>query len=265
LTTLLFAACDSKITSSVDPAIQEQLETMQDCFPGLFAKGLDLLAIAETWRLNTDGSIPDPDGLVHSGNGPINVTYEVDDCTIAMTIRFYSPAGAEQQALPLTATSLADRIDEAATELRNQFGTGNPFLVGEWTITGTKGGSAFSGGGALTGILGGSTNANELEELRTTTATPAGGPPPIAVNTISEGACTLTVSTDSLVTDSFPTQEYPIGTMTATVDGDDADTDAEVTATLTFDNTAVVSIVLAGTTGGRFLYNLDTRTLTTAP
>ncbi|MBX3462764.1 MAG: hypothetical protein KF830_06310 [Planctomycetes bacterium] len=267
LAALLVAGCDSKVSTTVDPDLQKQLETIRDCFPQLFDKGVDLLALADTWRLNSGGSIPDPAGLSHSGDGPIDVQYVVDGCTIEMTIRFYRPAGVERQGLGLTATSLADRIDEAATLLRGELLDGNPFLVGDWTISGTKGGEAFSGSGAFTGVIGGSTNDNELERLRTTTAAPAGGPPPAAPGTLAVGACTLTFATDGagLETDSFPTQEYPIGTVTVTIDGDDPDSDAEVTVTLTFDNTPVVQLVIAGTAGGRFLYNVETRVLTSAP
>lgn len=258
---VLFAACDSKVTSGGDPALQKQVRAIVDCFPELFPKAEGLLDLAETWRMNTNGSVPDPTGLVHSGSGPITATYTFDGCTLAMTIRFYDPNGNEQTSLPLTATSLADRIDEAATSLRNSFPGGDPFLVGDWTLTG----AGVSGSGALTGIIGGSTNQNELEELRTTEVTPAGGPPAIAASTVTEGACTLTFRTASLVTDSFPAQEYPIGTMTVTIDGTDADSLADVTATITFDNTAVVKIAIDGVASGRFELNVETRAFNSVP
>ena len=71
----LLSACDSKITSeTVDPVLKGQLQTITKCFPRLFAKGQDLLDLAETYRMNTNSSIPDPPGLVHSGTGPIDVT-----------------------------------------------------------------------------------------------------------------------------------------------------------------------------------------------
>jgi hypothetical protein len=261
LSAFLFAACSTKVTSGGDPALQKQIQTIQDCFPDLFGKTKGLLDLAETWRLNTSGSIPDPAGLTHSGAGPISVGFTSGTFAISMTIRFYSPAGAEQTGLPLTATSLADRLDEAATSLRNTFPAGNPFMVGDWTLTG----GGATGAGALTGIIGGSTNGNELEELRTTEATPAGGPPPIAASTVSEGACTLTFRTSSLVTDSFPAQQFPIGTLTITLDGDDPDSLVDTTATVTFDNTAVVKITIDGTTSGRFEFNVETRAFTVLP
>jgi hypothetical protein len=257
----LLCACESKITSeTVDPVLKGQLQTIAKCFPQLFAKGQDVLDLAETWRMNTNGSIPDPPGVVHTGSGPIDVTYDVGGCTITMQIRFYSPAGAEQTGIADTATTLADKIDEAATELRNLFTSGQPFLVGDWTIAGVKGGDTFSGSGALTGIIGGSTNQNELEELRTTTASPSGGPPPNADNTLQEGACTLTFNTTSLRTDESPTQEYPIGTLNVTIDDSATAASPDVTATMQFDGSAVVRIAIDGV--DRFNYNVDTRALT---
>lgn len=255
----LFASCDSKITSRTDQGLLDQIQTVTDCFPGLFRKVDGLLELADSWRMNTNGSVPDPAGLSHSqgGSGEINATFDINSCTLAMTIRFYSPAGAEQN-LDLTSVStLADKIDLAATTLRNNFPSGNPFMVGDWTLAGTKSGQVVTGSGALTGIIGGSTNGNELEELRTTTATPAGGPPPGATSTIAEGPCTLTFRTDSLVTDSFPTQEYPIGVVTITI----VDATSTVEATITFDNTAVIRITITGVPG-RFDFNVETDTLT---
>lgn len=263
LSALLFAACESKITSGGNEDLQQQIQTVTDCFPDLFAKTEALLNLAETWRMNTSGSIPDPAGLTHSGSGPITATFAPTAAgfVISMTIRFYDPDGNEQTGLPLTATSLADRIDEAATSLRDDFPTGSPFLVGDWTLSG----GGATGSGALTGIIGGSTNGNELAELRTTTATPVSGPPPVAASEVNEGACALTFSTDSLVTDSFPLQEYPIGTVTVTIDGDDADALAEVTATVTFDNTAVIRIDITGAATGHFEFNVETRAFTALP
>jgi len=258
---LLFTACESKVTSGGDPALQKQIQTLQDCFPDLFPKAKGLLDLAETWRLNTSGPIADPAGLTHSGTGPINVGFTSGSFAISMTIRFYDPNGNEQTGLPLTATDLAARIDEAATSLRNSFPGGTPFLVGTWTLTG----GGANGSGALTGLIGGSTNGNELTELRTTESTPSGGPPPVAASTVSEGACTLTFRTGGLVTDSFPAQQYPLGTLTITIDGDDADSIADTTATVTFDNTAVVVITIDGTTSGRFQFNVETRAFTALP
>lgn len=260
LSALLFAACDSKIESTSDPAVQKQIQTVQNCFPELFAKAQGLLDLAATWRMNAATPIADPTGLTHSGTGPITATYTFDGVTLSMTIRCYDPDGNEQTGVATPGTSLAEKIDSAATSLRNSFPAGSPFLVGDWTLSGTN----VSGSGALTGIIGGSTNGNELEELRTTSAVPSGGPPPVAASTIQEGACTMTLQTSSLVTDSFPTQEYPIGTLTAAIDGDDADTDTEVTVTVTFDNTAVIEITISGAVGGRFLYNVETQVLTAA-
>lgn len=270
LSAALFAACDSKVTSSTNAALQKQIETITDCFPDLFAKGQDLLDLAETWRMNrgTSTSIDDPAGVSSTGTGPVTVDApDVDGCAIQMVIHFYDPAGNEVFGLADTTSTVADKIDEAATELRDMFPAGTPFMVGDWTISAGPSKTTFSGSGSFTGLIGGSTNGNELEELRTTepSSSVSGGPPAVAVGTITEGTCTLTFSTSGLVTDSFPTQEYPIGTVTVDIDGDDADSISDVTATLTFDNTAVVQIQISGTTSGKFLYNVETRVLTSVP
>ena len=258
----LFAACDNKITSTLDADLQKRVDTVRNCFPGLYAKAQGLLDLANTWRMNASTSIPDPAGLVHSqqGDGSILATYTFggSTLTLTMTIRFYSAAGAQQNINLSGATTLADQIDLAATTLRNLPGA-PPFLVGAWTLAG----AGISGSGALTGIIGGSTNGNELQELRTTTATPVGGPPPNADSTITDNGppvCTLTFNTMSLVTDSFPTQAYPIGTITISIAGPEA----TVTATITFNDTAVAKIVVSGISG-RFDFDVNTKTLTYVP
>lgn len=258
---ILFAACNSKVTSGGNAELQKQIQTLTDCFPNLFKKVEGLLEVAETWRLNTGSPAADPTGLTFSGLDPIVVGYTADGITLSMSIRFYAPDGTEQTGLSLTGTSLAERLDSAATALRTSFPGGSPFLVGDWTLNG----SGFSGSGALTGMLGGVGSDNELEQLRTTTATPVGGPPPAAASTITEGACTLTFRTDDLAIDSFPAQQYPTGTMTVTVDGDDADAIADVTATVTFDNTPVVLVESTDPAPLRFALDVETRAFTSVP
>lgn len=258
----LFAACDSKVTSTTDQTRLDQVQTVVDCFPGLYTKVDALLDVADSWRLRTSSAVPDPAGLSVSqgGGGELNVTYAFNGCTMSMTIRAYDPAGAEQSIDASSASSLADKIDLIATALRNASPGGRPFLVGDWTLTGSKGGDAVSGSGTLTGIIGGSTNGNELEELRTTTATPAGGPPPAADSSVTEGACVLTFGTASLVTDASPTQQYPIGTIDLSLTGPLA----TVAATMTFDGSSIVRITIDGLPG-RFDFDVDARTLTVVP
>ena len=259
----MFAACDSKITTQTDQALLDKIETVTDCFPGLYSKVDGLLEVANAWRLNASAAIANPPGLTNlaqGGSGELTFDYTFNSCTLAMTIRFYSPAGAEQNIDLSSVTTLADKIDLAATTLRTDFPSGSPFLVGDWTLSGTKGGETVTGSGALTGIIGGSTNGNELEELRTTQTTPAGGPPAVADSTITEGACSLTFRTTGLVTDNTPTQEYPIGTITMSLVGPLATVDV----TITFDNTAVIQIRIDGVPG-RFDFNVETNTLTQAP
>lgn len=258
----LFAGCDSKIESTTDQALLDKVQTITDCFPGLYGKVDALLALADTWRMNSASAVADPSGLTYSqgGSGEVNATFVFNGCTLTMTIRFYSPAGVEQNLNLSAGSSLAEKIDLAATQLRNASPTGSPFMVGDWTLTGTKGGDPVNGSGALTGIIGGSTNGNELEELRTTTATPAGGPPPGAASSITEGACSLTFSTSGLVTDGSPTQQYPIGALDITLAG----TLATVEATVTFDDTPVIEVTIDGVPG-RFEYDVENDTLTQVP
>jgi len=265
LTAALFAACDSKIESNTNQALLDQIETVVECFPGLYSKVDGLLEFADSWRMNTNGSIPDPAGLTYSqgGSGEIVATFtgfEDVGCTLSMTIRFYDPAGAEQNLNLSSATTLADKIDLAATTLRNASPSGNPFLVGTWTLSGTKGGDPISGSGSLTGIIGGATNGNELEELRTTGATPAGGPPAFATSTINEANCSLTFSTTGLLTDSSPTQDNPIGTIDITI----VRAPVTVDASITFDGTSVIQVRIDNVPG-RFDFNVATRTLTQVP
>lgn len=261
LATALFAACDSKIESTtLDPVLQKKINAVANCFPQLFAKGQDLLDVADTWWNRSNGNPPDPTGLVHTGTGPIDVTYDVDNCTITMQIKFYSPTGAEQTGIG-TGSSLSEKIDNAATSLRNSFGASpEPFIVGEWTLTGTKDGALVSGSGALTGLIGGAANGNELEELRTTTATPAGGPPPNADSVVAETNCSLTFNTTGLLTDQRVGQEFPEGVVTIEIDDDDTADNPDVTATLTFDGSSVITIAIDGV--DRFTFEVITRTLT---
>ena len=256
----LCGACDSKIESTtLDPVLQKKVNAIANCFPQLFAKGQDLLDLADTWWDRSNGNPPDPSGLVHTGTGPIDVTYTVDGCTITMQIKFYDPTGVEQTNIG-TGTALSDKIDTAATSLRASFPGGTPFIVGDWSLSGTKDGDPVTGSGALTGLIGGSTNGNELEELRTTTATPAGGPPPNADSTVIETHCSMTFNTTGLLTDERPGQEFPEGVVDIAIDDDDTTEDPDVTATLTFDGSSVITIAIDGV--DRFTYDATTRTLT---
>jgi hypothetical protein len=258
----LLSGCDSKVTSTLDQAAQDRVETLTDCFPNLYRYADALLDVSQSWRLGNSSAIPDPPGLtfVINGGTSVAVTYVKDGVTIAMTIRFYSPTGA-QQTLSLAGTTLNQVIQDAANELRNNFSGARPFMVGDYTISG----GGISGSDTLTGIIGGATNQNELEEVRTTLASSAisGGPPAVDPASITDSgppACTLTFTIPSLLTDETPTQEYPIGTVTITVVGPNA----TVTGTITFDgsSTAVIDI---DDVPGTFNFNVDTRTVTFVP
>lgn len=257
LTFLACAACSSKVTSTVDTDLRDRVEFVTDCLPPHLEKLDALIDFAALWRLNDNQNPPDPSSLTWSeqSDGSIDATISLSGFAIQATIVFYSPTGIQQN-LALSTTSLSQALDDAATQLRNAFGASDPFMVGSWTITG----SGVSGSGALTAIIGGSTNQNELEELRTTVSTPAGGPPANADSSIvltGSPTCTLTFNTPSLVTDAFPTQEYPNGTITLTL----SRPGRTVTASLVFDTTAVAQLTVDGISG-RFDIDLETYSIT---
>lgn len=255
LTALVATACSSKVTSTIDSDLQARVETVTTCFPDLYQRLDALLEITDSWRLNTSTTPADPTGLTwaEQNDGTVDVTYIVSGVTIAMTVGFYSPTGTLQDFDLSAATTLGEAVAIAATELRNLYGTTGQFLVGDWTLSG----SGVTGAGAFTGILGGSGSQDELLELRTTTATPAGGPPPNADATISEAStsCSLTFNTQSLQLDTDPAQSYPIGTVDITVVGQ-----RTVSGSVTFDGTSTAVIAIDGI-NGTFAFDIVARSV----
>lgn len=254
LALLALPACDSKITETVD---QEKIDFINECLPLHAPKLGALLDYVETWRLQ-DGAHTPSGALTWSpeSDGRLTVSLVVGAFTIDSTISFYSPTGALQN-LTLTGSTLAEAIDDAAGQLRTLFSTSNPFMVGAWTIAG----DGVTGSGAFTGIIGGTTNANELESISTTEATPAGGPPPNddgSITVTGTDTCTLTFNTTGLSTDTEVGQEYPIGTIDFTLSKAATETSPAVSvdAAMTFDGTATAKL------GGLFTLNLDTFAVT---
>lgn len=265
LAATLLTGCDSKVTSTTDPEQQARFETLSDCFPNLYDKVEQLLDVVDAWRLASGSSIPNPTGLgsvAEQGDGSVTLSYALGSTTLAMTIRFYSPTGVVQD-LALSGFSsggdLNDLVDIAADELRANFPSGDSFLVGDWTLSG----GGIAGSGAVTGILGRDGSQDRLIEVRTTTDTPAGGPPPAATSTITDNGpplCAITFSTDGLALDDAALQTYPIGTIDFTLLGPEA----TVSASVTFNGTSVASITVTGVTGS-FLFDIATRELTYVP
>lgn len=251
-------ACSSKLKSALDPDLAKRLDAMRDCFPELYPFVDGLLDLAQTWRLQTPPAA-DPTGLTWSEqpDGSVQLAYTLSSVTISAVIRFYSPTGTMQDLDLSAATSLSEAIDAAATELATLFGTADKFMTADWTLAG----ATSSGSGQWTGIIGGTTNQNELEELRTTSGTPSGGPPPVAPGTVSDTGsgmtCTLTFQTASLQTDTVVDQQYPIGTINLTI----TNPETTVTAAIVFDGTAVAHIT-ASDIPGNFDYQLETNSLT---
>ena len=258
------AGCGAKVTSTVDSDLQQKVVTLRDCFPHLFANLQQLLAVADTWRQQDGAPFQDPPGLTwdEQPDGSVDVVFGPGAVVVSMKIRFYSPDGAQQDlALPAAGT-LDEAIAVAATQLNVLFpGTDAPFLVGDWSISGP----GLTGSGSLTGLIGGSTNGNELEDLRTTaaSATVSGGPPAIAPGSLTENtgdACSLSFTIPGLLTDESPTQQYPIGTVDLTITA----TAATVVGTITFDGSSVARIVADGVRGS-FSFDVETRELTYVP
>lgn len=253
---LSLAACgggsEDPITG-LDPEVIADIEAIEACLPTLYPELDRLLDVLETWRLN-DSTTADPPGLSwnEGNNGVISLQYVVGNVTLAMTITFYSPTGGAQDLDLASATTLGEAIALAATSLRNSFPNADPFMVGDWTVAG----GGVAGGGAITGVIGGTANGNELEELRTTTAFPQLGLPPGATNGVAEtggSGCDLEFFTDGLQTDSVPDQAYPIGRIDVTIRSPDVTRNG----TITFDNTVNAEIRMDGIPG-LFLVNLDT-------
>lgn len=266
--TLGMTACDSKTTSAFDPSIQPQIEVITNCFPNLWAFVDGVIRISDTWQLEGDNNPADPAELSWSFTGSdITANLTVGSSTITMVISAYGPNGSAEQrncstlsgAGPIQpVTSLSEAIDNIASELRDEFSTSNPFLHGVWSISG--GGVSATAEGLL-GIIGGATNANELEEVRTVDATVTTGAPAVDPSTIADTSsspnCTITFDTSGLITDEEPGQEYPRGTINITV----SDGTTTVNATMTFDKSNTARIEISGISGA-FLLNLDTFAVT---
>ena len=272
LSALGFAGCSAKVTQTIDQDVQHRVMTVVECLPGPFAVVKELIVFSDLWRLNGGENPADPtppNGLVWSeqGNGTINYTITVTGFTLTGVISFYSATGGAPQNLNLSTVSLSQAIDDAATQLA-ALGP-NSFMVGTWTVNDT-GGAVETGSGAWTGFIGGSTNQNELEELRTTSGTVTGGPPANATGSITvvNGAdtCVLTFDTPhapatvGLRTDEQPTQEYPIGTLHLSLTGPHGTVEAD----LVFDGSAVAQLTVVGI-GGHFNIDLETLAVTAAP
>lgn len=266
---LLAATCGLGLLASCSDiedalAAEDRIDTIEDCFPALYDSFEDLLDVAETFRLNTASNVPDPTGLTYSqqSDGSLSIRYEIPGSThvLEMTLRFYDENGNEQN-LTFTATSpLSAIIDDAATQLAAAASAnGNPFMVGTYTFSDSSGNGAITGNGALTGVIGGTTNGNELERLITSESNVSGGLPAGASGTIALNtgtACSLTFTTQAtthLETDTDPTQNYPRGTLNLSVSGPKA----TVNASVTFDATSSARIDVDGLPG-TFTLNLDT-------
>ncbi|MCR9244261.1 MAG: hypothetical protein NXI31_04460 [bacterium] len=282
LLVLAGTSCDSKVTSALDPDLQAKVELVTDCIPPHFRRLDAVVDFSNLWRQgdNTNNP-PDPTGLEWNYNGT-GIDYCMDIggvFQIAGVIQFYAPTGgAPETGFTLSTVSLSQAIDDAATELRNRHASGRPFMVGEWTIyegatcntNGTvSGGTSFSTGAttnpcAFTGMIAGSANQNELEELAATEGVAAVGSPTPPVQdcnistNVSGEVCVFTFGFSQIFTDEEPGQEYPRGVITWSLTNQA--TSQTVSGTLTFNKTNIA--VLDVTDVGVFDINVDTLDVT---
>jgi len=252
----VFGACSSSVADAIDGTLQARINTVKDCFPPMFDKAGSAFDLTSAWRFG-QGTFPDPFELTWSqaaGGGPVTATYVDFDCTVDMTITFHGPTGAAESIDVSAAASLSEAMATAATELRNRFGAQLKFILGVWEITSV--GDVFTGSGAFTGVIGGAANQNELESLWVTTNDTSGGMPPNGQGTVSGtdgvNTCTLTFgSPNGIMTDTLPNQDYPIGTVTFTLVGEET-----ANGSVVFDGTQFATMSVSDVPGS-FSYDLD--------
>jgi hypothetical protein len=167
--------------------------------------------------------------------------------TFAIAIRFYSAVGAQQNLDLAGATTLNDVFARGASQL-----VANDFAVGSWTLSG----GGFSGSGAFTGRYEG-TSSLAIRSLRTTSSTVSGGEPATTLGSITStggGGARLDFTSGGI---ELPgSLAYPNGSLTATL----VAPTATLTLLVTFDGTAVITIVVTGIDGW-FTYDVENRTL----
>jgi len=251
------------ILENLDLDTQERIDAMVECFPANAEKVAALFAIAHAWATTEDA----PAGLdtTLNGNQIDVVTFvpsEFGSCRITMTITFHDPSGglvtAQDLGLDQVAdpTDLDDLMDAAVTELGTKYPGQQPYVHATWNIsTGVVSEGPF-GEGAFTGIIGGSTNENELEEIRTTVGEPpvGGGTPPVGPGVVSAAPdCSLEFTTVGIRTDDIPGQEYPSGVITISL----FTPAINLNGTITMDATVIAIIRIDGIPG-TFSFNLDT-------
>lgn len=261
----LFAGCDSKVTTTVDSALQQRVETFQDCFPGLYSRVEALLDLADTWRQQNTSPIANPTGAsaavgVEAGGTVVNVSYLVDSATIAMAIRFYGPDGTQQTlAVDGGSVDLNTVLHDAASQLRTSFaGSDLPFFVADFDISG---GGITATDEAVLGRIGGTSSAPVLSSLSTcaTHDTISGGAPAADSITIANAAqsCSITFSTADLQIDQSAGQAYPIGTVELSI----TDPQTTIVATITFDGTSTLAVTVDDVPGS-FTFDVVSRVLT---
>ncbi|MHC4959332.1 MAG: hypothetical protein ACYTGN_13260 [Planctomycetota bacterium] len=266
-------ACDSAedlINNAVD--LPEKLKTMNDCLEPVWNQVQEVATeLSEIMGGGPDaaGTITDT-GAYDAAATSINITSTLSAGTMTIVIKFYHPDGAPYAGLLTGLDPATDSLETIMDAVATQMGKDHvqtlpvpndpntrPFMIAEWSLSG-----GLTGGGNMCGVIGGADEghdepptSNELQELRTTEATPAGGIPPIATSTINltgaNSACGATLRIDSLLTDQVHDEndthglpeEYPDGQIFLTVTGTGSDLDVTITFNGPTDPIAVIDIV----------------------
>jgi hypothetical protein len=126
-------------------------------------------------------------------------------------------------------------------------------------------GAAFTARGSLAAVhqvVAGRELIHERVTATLATTTVSGGPPANADGTITttgSETCVFTFNVPSLLTDQSPSQEYPEGTITFSLENQTSST--TVAGSIAFDGTVTAIITVTGLSG-HFEINLDTYAVT---
>jgi len=244
------------------------IQAMNDCFVPIYEDQAEPLVELMSGIFGRDPTPATANATVTAlSNTSVSLTATLPlAVTLTATITFHTPDGSVYTA-NLSAFTTSSTIDEIIDAVATQMGQDypgsppfpppdapetRPFMVAAFTM---GDGAAISGAGAFTGVIGGAASdntQNELQELRTTEATPVAGAgiPPRAPVSISAGSCGLSFTTTAgLITDQTDDEqnmtlpeEFPVGTI---VYGLISPT-RNVTGSLIFDGTSSVTLVVDG-------------------
>lgn len=247
--------CSSSVDALLNAGqIQDQVETIEDCFPDSWDKVVAVFQFAEYWAGTETPPATLTCEVLGDANGSIVATLDVGNCVISMTTTFRNAGGtllAKPHTLPVgncTPTQYQNAIDEAAGNM-----VGGDLVVGNWTLA--SGIQTISGQGELTGQLDG---AGDLALITTTAVNSGGQNPQASTVTNTTTGCTLTASTTGL--DLNQAGDYIIGAINFALTGPLATANAVLNANGTENATINVTNV-----PGSFSFSLLTFNVTYNP